>query len=89
MQLLGIDNIIRTLARYIKNYYMQIIIQLDAETARQLDEIQKHTNQEYTLVIQQGIGLYYQQLQPHRQFYMETKKHYELVGSAPANTSAN
>jgi predicted transcriptional regulator len=61
---------------------MQLIIQLDAETARQLDEIQKHTNQEHALVIQQGIGLYYQQLQPHRQFY-------ELVGSAPANTSVN
>jgi hypothetical protein len=68
---------------------MQLIIQLDPETARQLEEIQKHTNQEHALVIQQGIGLYYQQLQPHRQFYMETKRHYELVGSAPANTSAN
>ena len=68
---------------------MQITIQLDAETARQLEEIQQHTNQDPTLVIQQGIGLYYQQLQPHRQFYMETKRHYELVCSAPANTSSN
>jgi hypothetical protein len=68
---------------------MQIIIQLDAETARQLEEIQKHTNQEHALVIQQGIGLYYQQLQPHRQFYMAAKRTYDLVGSVPANTSAN
>ena len=68
---------------------MQLIIQLDAETARQLEEIQQHTNQDPTLVIQQGIGLYHQQLQPHRQFYMETKRHYELVCSAPVNTSSN
>jgi hypothetical protein len=68
---------------------MQLIIQLDAETARQLEEIQKHTNQDPILVIQQGIGLYYQQLQPHRQFYIETKRHYELVGNVPANTSSN
>jgi predicted transcriptional regulator len=68
---------------------MQLIIQLDAETARQLEEIQKHTNQEHALVIQQSIGLYYQQLQPHRQFYMAAKRNYDLVGSVPANTSAN
>jgi hypothetical protein len=68
---------------------MQLIIQLDAESARQLEEIQKHTNQDGALVIQQGIGLYYQQLQPHRQFYMETKRHYELVGTMPATTSSN
>jgi hypothetical protein len=68
---------------------MQLIIQLDAETARQLEEIQKHTNQDPILVIQQGIGLYYQQLQPHRQFYMETKRQYELVCGASANTSSN
>ncbi len=68
---------------------MQLIIQLDAETARQLEEIQKHTNQEHALVIQQGIGLYYQQLQPHRQFYMAANRTYDLVGSVPAITSAN
>ncbi len=68
---------------------MQLIIQLDAETARQLEEIQKHTNQDPTLVIKQGIGLYHQQLQPHRQFYIETKRQYELICSAPANTSSN
>ena len=68
---------------------MQLIIQLDAESARQLEEIQKHTNQDSALVIQQGIGLYYQQLQPHRQFYMETKRHYEFVGNMPATTSSN
>ncbi|WP_295622008.1 hypothetical protein [Chamaesiphon sp. GL140_3_metabinner_50] len=68
---------------------MQIIIQLDPEAARQLEEIQNHTNQDSALVIQQAIGLYYQQLQPHRQFYMETKRHYELVGTMSATTSSN
>jgi predicted transcriptional regulator len=68
---------------------MQLIIQLDAETARQLEEIQNHTNQDPTLVIQQGIGLYYQQLQPHRQFYIETKRQYELVCSVPVNSGSN
>jgi predicted transcriptional regulator len=68
---------------------MQLIIQLDDETARQLEEIQKHTNQDPLLVIQQGIGLYHQQLQPHRQFYIETKRKYDLVCSAPINSSAN
>ncbi|AFY95121.1 hypothetical protein [Chamaesiphon minutus] len=68
---------------------MQLIIQVDAETARQLDEIQKQTNQDPALVIQQGIGLYYQQLQPHRQFYIETKRQYELIGNIPVNSNAN
>jgi predicted transcriptional regulator len=68
---------------------MQIIIELDAETVSQLDAIQKHTNQDHTAVIQQGIGLYYQQLQPHRQFYIETKRQYELICNIPASTSAN
>jgi hypothetical protein len=68
---------------------MQLIIQLDAQTAQQLEEIQKHTNQDPSLVIQQGIGLYHQQLQPHRQFYIETKRQYELVCSAPADSHTN
>lgn len=68
---------------------MQLIIQLDVESARQLEEIQKHTNQDGALVIQQAIGLYYQQLQPHRQFYMETKRHYELASNIPVTTSSN
>jgi hypothetical protein len=68
---------------------MQIIIELDAETARQLTELQKQTNQDHTVVIQQGIGLYYQQLQPHRQFYMETKRQYELIPSISTSNSCN
>jgi hypothetical protein len=44
---------------------MQLIIQLDPETARQLAAIQKQTNQDHMSVIQQGIGLYHQQVQPH------------------------
>ena len=68
---------------------MQIIIELNAETARQLTEIQNQTNQDHNMVIQQGIGLYYQQLQPHRQFYIETKRQYELTVNVPASTSCN
>jgi hypothetical protein len=44
---------------------MQLVIQLDPETARQLAAIQKQTNQDHMSAIQQGIGLYHQQLQPH------------------------
>ena len=68
---------------------MQLIIELDAETARQLTELQKQTNQDHTVVIQQGIGLYYQQLQPHLQFYIETKRQYELIDNIPVSTSCN
>ncbi len=73
----------------VEDFYMQLIIQLDAETARQLAAIQDHTNQDHALVIQQGISLYFQQLQPHRQFYIETKRQYDLVGSSQAITSSN
>jgi predicted transcriptional regulator len=68
---------------------MELIIRLDPETARQLDAIQQHTNQEQIEVIRQGIGLYYQQLQPHHQFYIETKKQYDLIYTAPAVSSVN
>ena len=68
---------------------MKLIIELDPETTRQLIELQKQTNQDHAVVIQQGIGLYYQQLQPHRQFYMETKRQYELTANVPVSTSCN
>ena len=68
---------------------MQLIIELDAETTRQLIELQKQTNQDHAVVIQQGIGLYYQQLQPHRQFYMETKRQYELTANVPVSTGCS
>ncbi len=42
-----------------------LTIQLDPETARQLEMIQKQTNQDHMSVIQQGIGLYHQQVQLH------------------------
>jgi hypothetical protein len=68
---------------------MQLIIQLDAETARQLEAIQKHTNQDPTVVIKQGIGLYYQQVQPHCQLYIETKRQYDLICNIPVSTNSN
>jgi predicted transcriptional regulator len=68
---------------------MQLIIELNDEAARQLDTIQKYTNQDQDAVIQQGIALYHQQLQPHRQFYIETTRQYELICNVPASTSSN
>ena len=68
---------------------MKLTIELDPETTRQLIELQNQTNQDHAVVIQQGIGLYYQQLQPHRQFYIETKRQYELVPNIPVSTSCN
>ena len=68
---------------------MQLIIELDTETACQLDAIQQHTNQDNLTVIQQAIGLYYQQLQPHRQFYIETKTQYDLICNIPVSLSSN
>jgi predicted transcriptional regulator len=68
---------------------MQIIIELNADAVRQLDAIQNHTNQDRESVIEQGIGLYYQQLQPHREFYIETKRQYEITCNIPVGTSSN
>jgi hypothetical protein len=72
-----------------RGFYMQLIIELDAETARQLTEIQQHTNQDQTVVIQQGIGLYYQQVQPHRQFYIQTQPQYDLACNIAVGTNSN
>ena len=68
---------------------MKLIIELDAETTRQLIELQEQTNQDSAVVIQQGISLYYQQLQPHRQFYIETKRQYELTANIPVSAGCN
>jgi hypothetical protein len=68
---------------------MQIIIELDSETARQLEAVQQQTNQDHMAVIQQGICLYYQQLQPHRQFFLEAKRHCELISNVPVSVGAN
>jgi predicted transcriptional regulator len=68
---------------------MQLIIELDVETARQLDAIQQHTNQDDAAIVRQAIGLYHQQLQPHRQFYIETKRQYDLVCNIPVGTNSN
>jgi predicted transcriptional regulator len=50
---------------------MQLTIQLDPESVRQLAIIQKQTNQDQMAVIQQGIGLYHQQVHPHYLARME------------------
>ena len=70
---------------------MRIIIELDAETARQLEFIQNQTNQDHALVIQQSIGLYHQQLQPHSRFYTSTPAlaRYELANALAANAITN
>jgi hypothetical protein len=68
---------------------MQLIIELDAETVRQLNAIQQYTNQDHAVVIQQGIGLYYQQLQPHSKLYIETKTKYDLICNIPTSLISN
>ena len=68
---------------------MQLIIELDPEAARQLDTIQQQTNQDDAAIVRQAIGLYHQQLQPHRQFYVETKSQYDLVCNIPVGTGSN
>lgn len=68
---------------------MQIVIELDAETARQLETIQKYTNQDHASIVKQSIGLYHQQLQPHCELFFATAREYNLVGSAPVHANAN
>jgi hypothetical protein len=67
---------------------MQLILQLDPESARQLAAIQEYTNQDHNTVIQQVIGLYYQQIQPHCQLRLAEIDRYELVGSETLTASA-
>jgi hypothetical protein len=67
---------------------MEITIKLDPEHARQLAVIQKYTNQDLETVIQQGIGLYHQQLQPHYQLHMELDRKYDLVCNVSPTTLA-
>jgi hypothetical protein len=67
---------------------MQLIIQLDPETARQLAAIQKQTNQDHMSVIQQGIGLYHQQVQPHSLPPMAILPAADLSCAISANSSS-
>jgi hypothetical protein len=67
---------------------MEIIIKLDPEHARQLAAVQKYTNQDLDTVIQQGIGLYHQQVQPHYQLRIDLDRKYALVCNVSASTIA-
>jgi hypothetical protein len=64
---------------------MQLIIHIDDEYARQLALIQKQTNQDHTTVIQQGIGLYYQQVQPYCQIRSEIARQSNPSDKTPTN----
>ncbi len=66
---------------------MQLTIQLDEESARQLAAIQEYTNQDYIAVILQGISLYHQQVQPHFQASINVVKKYDLVCDVPLAVS--
>jgi hypothetical protein len=72
----------------IEDYYMQVIVQLDAESTHQLAAIQDRTNQDRETVIKQAISLYYQQIQPHCHLRAEHVERYELVSNGTANLSA-
>jgi hypothetical protein len=67
---------------------MEITIKLDPEHARQLAAIQQYTNQDLDTVIQQGIGLYHQQLQPHYQLRLDLDRKYALVCNVSTNALA-
>ncbi len=67
---------------------MEITIKLDPEYARQLEVIQEYTNQDAATVIQQGISLYHQQLQPHYKLRMELDR-YNLVCNVASDTLVN
>jgi hypothetical protein len=69
--------------------YMQLTIQLDPETARQLAAIQKQTNQDHMAVIQQSIGLYHQQVQPHYLPQMEMLQASDLSCITSVSSSVN
>lgn len=65
----------------------EITIKIDAELARQLEFVQDYTNQDFKTVIEQGVSLYYQQLQPHCQVRIALDPKYDLVGAASTNTN--
>jgi hypothetical protein len=72
--------------------YMQfttLTIELDTETARQLAVIQKQTNQDHMSVIQQGIGLYHQQVQPHYLARIEVPPSSDLLCAVSASPHAD
>ncbi len=60
---------------------MQLIVQLDAESARQLELIQEYTNQNHNNVIQQALSLYYQQIQPHYRVRLAASIQHQLVSN--------
>ena len=66
-----------------------LTIQLDLETARQLAVIQKQTNQDHMAVIQQSIGLYHQQVQPHYLARMEVPPSSDLLCVTSASQHAD
>ncbi len=67
----------------------KITIEVDDELARQLAIVQEYTNQDHSAVIKQGIGLYFQQLQPHCQVRLDLDRKYSLVCNVSANTTLN
>ena len=68
---------------------MQLIVQLDEESARQLAAIQEYTNQDHNTVIQQVISLYHQQIQPHYRIRLADLSQYELVSSESLSVSVS
>jgi hypothetical protein len=68
---------------------MQLTIQLDPESARQLAIIQQQTNQDQMSVIQQGIGLYHQQVHPHYLARMEVPQVPDLFCATTVDTNSD
>jgi predicted transcriptional regulator len=68
---------------------MQLTIQLDPESARQLAIIQQQTNQDQMSVIQQGIGLYHQQMYPHYLARMEVPQVVDLYSATAGDANSD
>ena len=59
---------------------MQFTIDLNSQSVQKLADIQSQTNQAPDTIISQGLSLYHQQLQTHRQMILEVDLQDDLVG---------
>ena len=59
---------------------MQVTINLNAQSVKNLADIRSQTNQHLDTIVSQGLSLYHQQLQAHRQMILEVDLQDDIVG---------
>ena len=59
---------------------MQVTINLNAQSVKNLADIRSQTNQHLDTIVSQGLSLYHQQLQAHRQMIVEVDLQDDIVG---------